>query len=723
MNSFDYQYGSGAIVYDDDYGEDGYACSSTSSLSIVRPKEEWGGISVARCHDPNTPWVYRCQGQMILNAIIRVGQNAIRRLRGDEGQQDRPFAVKPQLSALYTSYPNPALVAAGHTFALELKASSSGFAELLDATLGEEIVDLYSENDPAAIRTVLGYIISALGNRAVVEEAARHSELRPVEHYRLFQASQSSLLRPRLSDVIDMVVLFGDVLPPIDAMPVHPMTSHILTGLAKCSRPYFDVLAATPPDEFTDLFSNWALDLLDTLAPTLPARVREGDAPKGGYPNEPQSPPPGTPGDFKYGNDGPAPDSGREEFIPPLNTPQPPTLSVQNGRDKTPEETIEDMIGPDRGQDGGGDKTGPQDKQPWSKEINDATLELYKEAEKASGQTGDWADIREDIAEQILKGKGFMTGPIEGLPTEGHLVDFSFDGIKVGGQLKDRPMELCEDSEKVDSLRMEAAPIAAALRKNLYPSDEEQSQIEKLRTSGQLDAKRLAVAHVCQAAFRRYRVSKEPSPKGRAVLLVAADGSGSLSRLQMKMCKLLTAGWLDSAQRANVLVLAALYHSEDFCNTPLVQWVYHLRKTPVMNPSQGVRAVASLPDRGTGAQSDAISLKYMLDEAVALARGSQIYLTLISDCSWNKCLHESPKSAEEEVAGVLKMFRQELGERLHVTLVALGGESREHVEGVVDKMVVLGPEALCHPAQAAESVAAYVAACIRERRRSAKQRH
>ncbi|HPO14086.1 MAG TPA: hypothetical protein PLI09_11620 [Candidatus Hydrogenedentes bacterium] len=719
MNTNGFAWGYGTIGQSDDMG--GYVYGIQHAPRLVRYKEEWAGVSLPRCYDPLTPWSYRCRGQIQFHALVREGQQAIHRMKNESEKPERDMAVKPQLSAFYTSYPNPALAALGHTLFLETKALSGEFAKAIMTAAGPKVAERYPHCKPEARETTWWQIASALGNRAILEETGRYEGLHYVEHYRLFQASQCALKFTYLKDVIEAAVLYGDVLPSTDFLAIHPMTRQILKILTMRSRHYFCVLPKTELDGFLPLFSAWAVDLMDAMVPMLPPkdpeeakRVRQ--AAKGSPTQFPGAGP-----EYCYGSMDQEDEKTASMEIPPWEQPQPPILSSNNNTNNALQDLITALNASETNEEGASN-----DEAKKHQEMEKVVSDLQHAALEASGQTSEWEDLREDLLEQQLAASGFSQGPMEGSPTEGQTVEFSLNGEEVGGQLKDRPMELCEDPERVGKLHRESMPIAEALRKNLYPSEEERPQIERLHTSGHLDGKRLPLVETRKAVFRRYRILKEPTPKGKAVLLIAADGSASLSNEQMKMCKLLAAGWLQSAHRANVQLLAALYHSQDeFCTmgSPLVQWIYHPRKTPVSNPAEAIRAVASLPDNGTGAQSDALSLKYMLDEAVALARGSQIYLILISDCAWNKCFHTNNKTAEEEVAGVLGLFKNDLKERLHITLAALQSIKQEHIEGVIDKRIVIDAQAMSQPNEVAKSIGGYVASCIHERRRLTRCRN
>jgi hypothetical protein len=149
---------------------------------------------------------------------------------------------------------------------------------------------------------------------------------------------------------------------------------------------------------------------------------------------------------------------------------------------------------------------------------------------------------------------------------------------------------------------------------------------------------------------------------------------------------------------------------------PLVQWIYHPQKTPVLTRKESARALVALPSYGTGAQSDALSLAFMLGEARQLARGRMIYLILLSDCAWNTSFRTG-KNGKEEVYAFFETAYQDHPGKLNTTLVALGVAGETGFEALLDKVVVVNEEQLLDPAAVAGRIGTYVASCLKERRR------
>ena len=164
-------------------------------------------------------------------------------------------------------------------------------------------------------------------------------------------------------------------------------------------------------------------------------------------------------------------------------------------------------------------------------------------------------------------------------------------------------------------------------------------ETERLRTTGTLDPSRLPLADVVSAIFRRYQGPRA----GRQARPPVMDGGLRRLRfaqqpLQIRMLKILVSPGCWPRRRGKAIqVLAAVYHTDTIRQGlygPLVQWLYHPRKTPATSRKDATRALVSLPDSGIGGQIDALSLAFIMDEAVALARGRRIYPVLLTDCSW-----------------------------------------------------------------------------------------
>lgn len=683
------------------------------SSGLVSPKEAWAGCSPEHAFSEDIAWPYKRQSQQKFYALLDQERKVLWNTTQAAGVNLPALRVEPQISAFYTAFPWPARASVGHTVFMEASKYKEGILARLHACLEDSQRAREYGLNQSAYQKVAGMTAEALGNRALFDMLEQVPRLDGVEFYRLFQVAMHSLNFGNLRDILNAVVLLGDVLPEPDILNVHELTRRIMDALMRASRGYWHEAAQNGRDGDSDVYLAWGLSLIRQLVrflppekPTMPKAPSKPSATKestGASQPEPEYT------HLPEGRDGQPPQS-----LPPLNSPQPPVLEEGPSRLRDNLEKMRQESGKDRSD--GDDK---KEEDPETVQARKIFNDLVGAAEGATAQRCKWENIREDLVEDLLSGNPFGRGPVEGQETSGISISREMDGMEVGGELFDRAVALCNDPNKVRSLRFRASPIVKKLMGNLYPNTGKEFAMEYPCASGQMDPRRLPIAEVCDAAYRRYRTFNVTSPLGRSLLLIAADASGSLSDPQMQMCKCLMTAWLDSVYSTRLQVLAAFYHSggiRTHLSGPLVQWVYHPRKTPVYSPQDAVRAVASLPDSGSGAQSDALSLTYMLDEAASISRGAFVYLTLISDCAFNKSFRMSDITAVDEVVETFRQAREQSDDRLHITLVGLGKIIPDKVKEAVDEIVSVNGDALKNPEKVAEDIGMYVAACIRNRR-------
>lgn len=691
------------------YSTGGGTYTSYWSGSSTRTKDEWAGTPADRAFSEDVPWTYKRQAQMKFYGMLEQGRQGLARHDLAKPNSDGAWQVEPQLSAFYTSFPWPARAAVGHTLFLEVRGLVASTVRALPIVAGGEQAAKQHGLDPDAYVNVCRLVGQAVGNRAVVDSLARRPGFECVEFYRLFQAAQENLDFPSLGSVIDTVVLFGDLLPGPDRLVLHPMTHQILAALTDVSTPYWELLQG-PENATTDNYMRWGERLVEALRPFLPKARAEGDSKP-----ESASAPAHSRENYRYppgDHDNPS----QPDTVPPLCEPQPPRLDKPRSRRNPFEDPLASLLDPLDEPFDPSEPAPEEGKEPGAREAFD---ELARVASAATGQGTRWEDMREDLVERLLARMPFEAGPIQGPHTTGHPVTKELGGEEVGGEIFDSVVEPCEDVVKTAKLRARSKHVAATLRRNLYPSTKETIHLEYPRTSGQLDPRRLPLAEFSDAVYRRTLVETSLDPQGRALLVVAADASASLTNDQMQMCKLLLAGWMESVSGSQVDLLAGFYTSgsvRQHVQGQLIQWVYHPMKTPVISPREAVRAVASLPDSGSGGQADALSLAHLFDEAQKLRRGAQVYLVLITDCAFNKSFHGTAHTPCEEVVAVLKDGRKQFDEKLHVTLVALQQSVPEEAKEEADAVIVVDKDDLSDPAKVARDIGAYVATCIRERR-------
>jgi hypothetical protein len=687
-----------------------------------RSKPDWAGISRNDAYKLNLEWDYRLQAQRLFYLACKQAQLAVARQVNPALDSSFIPKVKPQISAAYTTYPASLAVPAciGQTAFLEYQ---QWMKEKILITCLADYLKNPAEFDevrtnPEAYRHLVQMVAETVQTRLLLESLSRLPPAATVETARLYLASQQTLRFESLPEILRAVILFGDVLPDWRSRLLHPLTISLLKEASEVSAPYLARLRHVKPHLLLDEGGSWVKTLSRRLAKYLPE-------PK---PQPPQPQPGQTAGASGSGEalprEGETPPGVGKRFnpfsplAPPLNSSRAPTLFEE------PDPMRQFVHGLSSAHSRGGGESlegsaataakGPAD--PLSQLVNDFIQAL----QQAGGQAQQSQDMRSDLVEQAARSGAFKEGPLQGNPADGHSVKVPLgDGREAGGEIFDRPVELSDDFSGYENLKREAQPVTEDLRRTLYPNFTQVPETERLRTTGTLDPARLPLADVVSAVFRRYKVCEQADKRGRPVLLVACDGSGSLNSFQIHMLKILCCAWLLATVGKAIQVLAGLYHSGSIrqgLSGPLVQWIYHPRKTPATGRKDAARALLSLPNSGTGAQSDALSLAFMLDEAAALACGRRIYLILLTDCAWNVSFSIG-KSGKEEVFSYFQGAYERLGEKLHTTLVALGVSGPTGFENLFEKVITVSDAELKDPSAVAAKIGLYVAACMQERRR------
>ncbi len=686
------------------YG-DSYRSGYSYTYRKRRSKIDWAGTGVGDAFKANLDYMVRMPAQRLFYQMVKKLQHYVAQAAGAPAANSAQPKVKPQLSPCYTSYPSALAVPAalGLTAYLEYQAYASDkllltmLKSYLDSPADHDQIFDVDDEDYKALATI---VATAVQTRLILEDLSRHAPLSCIEMYRLFSSAQQNLQFSSVPEIINAVVLYGDVLPDWRQLPVHPMTADILKTAFAASQPFFKEMADSRPEQLLDLGMNWTKTLTGRLAKYLSATDEEHD-----YDEDEVVAGPDDTTDYTFRKNSP-PQSPIDE-LPPLNKPRPPQLFAQK---EWADQVREFFTQPA--------DTGTQGHQRNAQSLQKKITDFIDAANKAGGQGQAHEDMRYDLLEAQARRSVFTEGPIQGNPTEGHEVDLNFgDNNKQQGEIFDRPIELSDDYMALQKLLQEADPLAKAMQRSLYPNIERVPMMERWRTSGSLDVSRLAMAEFSSAIFKRYRSVDKADRRGRPVLLLACDGSGSLNQLQMRMLKVLASAWLSSTARTEIEVLAGLYHSgsiRDGLSGPLVQWMHHPHKTPAVGRKDAVRALITLPESGTGAQSDALSIAFMMQEARKIARNRMIYFILITDCAWNQSFR-GPKTGKQEVESVFESLYKEMKGKLHTTLVALGVQGQTGFEERVDKVICIKQQDLQDYVSVAGQIGLYVASCIQER--------
>lgn len=695
--------------------------SKAWNIGDRRAKTDWAGITLADGFRHDADYYTRIAAQRLFYAAAHKVSKAAESAAGVDTSEGP--APEPQVSAFYTRVP---LAIAGHA-ALGHTAFVH-FAQCVSHRSLTACLQHYLENideyevadvDRQVFSRVAAEVAQIIETRILLEDLSRAPGLQPIETYRLFLASQHSLRFRCLSEIVSAVVLFGDVLPPLKEGDVHPLTRDVLEEVGACSRDFIARLPITERYDLLALGTAWVRILSAALARFLPP-PRPIDDDEADQWIEAVFEQMQLPEERRFAH--PECDVPASERVSPLGQPTPPALFAPSN----PGEQVGQSLGEAQQAAARGRFARPfagddQANAVASRALPAAAAQLGAALAESTAQGSSCEDLRSDLVEQALCSAPFAAGPMTGTPVDGHSIEVNCGGQRaLAGDVFDRAVAPAPDEAVVARLRAEAEPVTRALRSALYPDVVDTPRVETLRTCGSLDPARLALAEVSPAVWRRRRNVRKPERRGRAVLLIACDGSGSLDHDQMQLVKLLATAWLDSTAGTGIEVVAGLYHSGEvragLCGT-LVQWMRHPHKTPATSARAAVGAVAALPDTGTGIQADALSLSFMFDEAERIGRGAQVYSIVLSDCAWNVSAPDGCGYGQEEVAGYFRELRRRRGARTHTTLVAIGCHGDTGIDEVVDRVIRVEPHQVADRAQVAESISMYVADVMGERRR------
>ena len=679
-----------------------------------RSKTSWKGVGPGDAFNANLDYSERLRAQRIFYSMCKTAQKFAARLAQGDLPKDFKPAVQPQLAPCYTNYPSgiAAFAAIGLTAFLEFKAQAG--SRSLSMHLQEYLKNPVEHDDvlvdAETYKAVATIVTEKVETRLLLTDLARYKELAAVEVYRLFEASQQDLRFESLPEIIEAVILYGDLLPAWEELDLHPVTRALFRKIEEVSETYFEHLTTTRPHWLLNLGESWVVKICKALAPYLPLPREEEEK------NKPAPNPlmgKGEEPEPRYSNTKKAPEMN--DFIPPLDEPKAPSLFP-------PESPIKKVLSDIASSGNGNTDVQQQDTGDTSDAVTEAVQaleEFNKTLGEACGARQNWEDIRSDTVERILKNSSFSKSPIEGNPTDGHTVTVNLGGDQeASGEIYDRPVELSDNESAYQNLLQESEPITQSLKRILYPNIEKVAETQRICAGGTLDPTRLAMALFSESVFKRYVIMEEPDRRGNPVLLIACDGSGSLSSLQMAMLKNLACAWLNATAKSRIQLLAGLYHSGEIrkgLSGPLVQWMYHPRKTPAISRIDAARSLVTLPDTGTGVQSDALSLAFMVDEARLIAKGKPIYLVVLTDCAWNRSFM-TEKSGTEEVFTYFQSAYEGLEDKLHTTLVALGVEHKTGFEDLLDKVITISHKELSNYVAVAERITGFVATCIKEQR-------
>ena len=701
--------------------------SSTQTESCVRTKDGpcpfhlymsgWlrgEGVDIGDAFNFNLDYSVRLQAQRIFYEKTRKAQDAVAR------QADLPAGtmssshVKPNLDPFFAGYPSllSGYAAIGLSAFLEFEklAGTVIFDACVKACLEDTAAGICADPEDSGHRGLIKMTARVVQRRLILQELAGNPELIAVEIYRLFSASRQSLRICTLEDILNAVVVYGDVLPELGSGDIHPAARDLLQEIRRISLPYIAELGRMNSSDYLKTGVQWAVQLFRRLV------CGASELEKAAYHPDPA------------GRCLPAATSslmdevGGEKSdasiwrLPPLNAPSLPRAGNAPGLGDSMIERIP-MLFTDQDKKFLalkcclGEETPIHRLSKALETLRSILNDFRRKARLLEGILPEFLEIDPQYAE-------FMQGVIQDASLEGHSILFSHDGVSLLKEdIFDRPMIPSEDQRKFEALIQDAGETTAALTLLMHPNIAHKFQADTLKNSGAIDPARLFLCGISEAIFRRFQIRESADREQPATLVIACDGSSSLQSCQMKMVKILSAAWLLSASGKRINILAGLYHSGNDKRGhrfPMVQWIWHPRKTPTASRIDAVRCIVGLPDYGTGVQSDALSLAFIMDEARSEAKGNSIYFIHITDCAWNRSFNAGISGAQE-VRFLYEKWLHEFGAKLDITLVALGINGKTGLEDLAQKVIPFSKDQLKDYEAVSREIALYVGSCIRER--------
>ena len=681
-----------------------------SSAYGSRDKKSWRPVIAADMFNPNLSYAKSRQAKTLMNKSIKAAQAQAALAAGKPEAAKGKFSVSPQLAMGYCGLPLQigAQAAIGHTAMLEYQALTDPRCGLRDhlaqylenPALFEPVLEI----DEQVYKQIAERLVKIVNHRILLEDLQRHEQLGAVEFHRFALASVRTWQFRSLPEIVEAVVMFGDLLPDWrDLGAIHPGTMDLLRAVERASDEYLARLSATPGHELTGLGKAWFRSIMRGLRPFLYMFRPVAAVPSAG----PMMTPPSA-------KSAPCSEPGRDlDNIAPLKEPFAPSLL--DPPDPVTQKAMEKMSGSSEGKQNAKAEKGTGQKP-------DLLADMVQNLAKAAGQSRRIEDTRSDILQETLQRMGLERGPIEGSLTDGHEVRMDLgNGSEAAGEIHDKPIDVDYCPGACHELKQEAAPVTKALRKMLYPNFRQILEERRFNTSGSLDAARLPEAMFSDAVFKRYKPKTRKDPRGRPVLLIVCDASGSMNAPRIRMLKIIAFAFLTAAAKSGIRLLAGLYNQgfvKPGLSGNLVRWLHHPRKTPAITRTEAARVVANMRDNiGSGGQADALSISFMVDEAAEIARGAMVYMVLITDCGW--CSSFGPGlSAKQEVHRAIEESYEKLPGKLDTTLVALNHEEgvKTGFEGQMDAVINVPGAHLGNPALVADKIGRYVAGQIRERK-------
>lgn len=363
-----------------------------------RSKADWAGVGPGDAFKGTLDDHQRLLAQRLFYQAVKQAQTAVAQVTGVSSDKARLPRVKPQLAPCYTTYPAmlAASAAIGLTAYLEYGARVN--AELLFQHLQDYLNDPTAYDDAdvdsETYKELARLVTHSVQTRLLLADLARHPALAVVEIYRLFAAAQQTLHFRSVADIVNAVILYGDILPDWHALELHAVTRAVFTDVTATCQPYFARLPHTASHQLVEMGIDWVLEVCLCLVPYLPTRRQQHAQ---GVPQLVGAAPP-------LPSQGQPATQTAPARIAPLDSPHAPTLREP----ASVGEQIAALL----------TAAGQTAASPAGKVLTDFATAVAQ----AGGQARQYEDLRSDLVEQGLRASGFGASAIQGNPTDGQEV-------------------------------------------------------------------------------------------------------------------------------------------------------------------------------------------------------------------------------------------------------------------------------------------------------------
>ncbi len=462
---------------------------------------------------------------------------------------------------------------------------------------------------------------------------SRKNQFEEVEIYRVMTCN---LMDPTLYSSIEQTlrwcILYDDILPDSLNKKLNPGICELFELLRKVNAPYLFELKQLSDVDFLYLGKRWGQDLLKAISKSYVSN-----------------------------------DLGLTEMKSYSKKDNSPTVPVTVAESKDHSssllpyikaEEIEEALGKDE-----------------MEKMKKLTTDLYEAAETPKL----WETPKPDqIAFKIIN-------PFEEVSSfQGELQDGDYfeiedeNGKLLSAEVLEESLPVSNDQTAIAQIQYHAEPITEELDKIIY-NNSEKTVLYKISNSARSFQNNLLPLYKVKDLIYKKTILNHRDSKGKPVVVLMVDMSGSMKGAPLECTKIITAAW---SEHKDIKLLAGAYTTaaSPHGTRAIVRWIYHPKNTMGATRNESLGRIVSISDMSLGGNEDAAALFKILSEVRKMASSmDKVYLIHLTDTGFCKSFKNSSKSASSEIDTVLKHFKQRIfRNRLHVTLVALANSVTQY---------------------------------------------